>query len=70
MKVISWVPSWTETLIRAGVQVIGRTRYCVHPKGQVQKTPIVGGTKDVDWTAIRGLRPDWVLLDKAVRFKS
>jgi len=38
-KVISLVPSWTDTLVRCGVDVIGRTRFCVHPAGQVRSIP-------------------------------
>ncbi len=64
MKVVSMVPSWTETLIRAGIQVVGRTRYCVHPAAQVADIPIVGGTKEVDWDLVIDLNPDLVLLDK------
>ena len=58
------VPSWTETLVRAGVQVVGRTRYCIHPVNQVADIPIVGGTKDISWGLVADLKPDLVLLDK------
>jgi ABC-type Fe3+-hydroxamate transport system substrate-binding protein len=61
MTVISMVPSWTETLISCGVQVIGRTRYCVHPKTEI---PIMGGTKDWDLQKVQSLHPDFILLDK------
>ncbi len=64
MRVISLVPSWTETLVRAGVLVIGRTRYCIHPAKALASVPIVGGTKDWDWPAIKALQPDWILLDR------
>ncbi len=58
------VPSWTETLINCGINVVGRTRYCIHPSDKVSNIPIVGGTKDVDWDLVIDLNPDWVLLDK------
>lgn len=64
MRVVSMVPSWTETLLRAGVQVIGRTRYCVHPPQKITNIPIVGGTKDIAWDLVMDLKPDLVLLDK------
>jgi iron complex transport system substrate-binding protein len=64
MRVISLVPSWTQTLIEAGVQVVGRTRYCVHPADAVQNIPVVGGTKEVDWSRVGELRADLVLLDR------
>ncbi|MGZ3768976.1 MAG: helical backbone metal receptor [Bdellovibrio sp.] len=64
MRVISMVPSWTETLLRAGVQVVGRTRFCIYPPKMITNIPIVGGTKDVYWDLVADLKPDIVLLDK------
>ena len=64
MRIISLVPSWTETLVVAGAEVIGRTRFCIHPKVSVEKIPILGGTKDWDLKLIRALKPDLILLDK------
>ena len=55
------VPSWTETLIRSGVDVIGRTRYCIHPENKIK---IVGGTKDWNIDLVRSLNPDFILLDR------
>lgn len=64
MRIISMVPSWTETLLKAGVHVVGRTRFCVHPPKLITNIPIVGGTKDVSWDLVVDLKPDLVLLDK------
>lgn len=64
MRVVSLVPSWTETLLEAGVDVVGRTRFCVHPKGRVESIPVVGGTKNVDVDRLRALRPDLLILDR------
>jgi hypothetical protein len=64
MRVVSLVPSWTETLLECGVEVVGRTRFCVHPSPQVEKIPIVGGTKDLDAEKLAQLKPDLVLVDK------
>lgn len=61
MKVVSLVPSLTETLLECGVDVVGRTRFCVHPPGAL---PVVGGTKQVDWEKVRALSPDFVLFDR------
>ncbi len=58
------VPSWTETLLWAGVQVVGRTRFCVHPVEEVSAIPIVGGTKDWSLRKVRALEPDLLLLDR------
>ncbi len=64
MRVVSLVPSWTETLIEAGVDVVGRTRFCIHPKDRVAGIARVGGTKDWDFERIRGLKPDLLVLDR------
>lgn len=45
--VISMVPSWTETLIFAGANVVGRTRFCIHPNESIRKIKAIGGTKNV-----------------------
>lgn len=58
------VPSWTETLLEAGIHVVGRTRFCVHPSERVRDIPVVGGTKDWDLEKLRDLAPDLVLLDR------
>lgn len=64
MRVVSLVPSWTETLLRAKANVVGRTRFCIHPRDEVQAIPVVGGTKDWNFAAIQALQPDLLLLDK------
>lgn len=62
MRVVSLVPSWTETLAACGVEVVGRTRFCVHP--ELPGVPVVGGTKDLDFAKVEALRPDLLLLDR------
>jgi len=64
IKIISFVPSWTETLIEAGVSVVGCTRYCIHPKHIVQDIPIVGGTKKILIDECLKLKPDLIIFDK------
>lgn len=64
MRVISMVPSWTETLIQAGIEVVGRTRYCIHPADKVSSIPVVGGTKDWDLEQIKSIAPNFIILDK------
>lgn len=63
MRVVSLVPSLTETLLEAGVAVVGRTRYCVHPES-ARSIPVVGGTKDLDFAKVEALKPDLLLVDK------
>jgi ABC-type Fe3+-hydroxamate transport system substrate-binding protein len=62
-RVVSLVPSITETLIELGLgeRLVGRTRFCVHPAETVAAIPTVGGTKTPDLDAIRDLAPDLVL---------
>lgn len=64
MRVVSLVPSWTETLIEANVHVIGRTRFCIHPKDEIKGIPAIGGTKDLDISRLQILRPDLLVLDQ------
>lgn len=61
---ISMVPSWTETLIEAGVNVVGRSRFCIHPKDKICHIPAVGGTKDIAWDKLESLGGDILLLDR------
>ncbi len=64
MRVVSLVPSWTETLLESGVNVVGRTRFCVYPIEKVKNIPTVGGTKNWNWPAIQALKPDLLILDQ------
>ena len=64
MRVVSLVPSWTETLLECGVDVVGRTRFCIHPRDQVASIKTVGGTKQANWKKINDLNPDFLVLDK------
>jgi ABC-type Fe3+-hydroxamate transport system substrate-binding protein len=61
-RIVSLVPSWTETLfaLGRGGAVVGVTRYCVEPAatGAVAK---IGGTKNPDLRAIIALAPDLVI---------
>ena len=59
MRVVSLVPSATETLLAWGVDVVACTRFCEQPH-----LTHVGGTKDPDVAAIVGLRPDVVVVDR------
>ncbi|WP_334143869.1 helical backbone metal receptor [Rhabdothermincola sp.] len=58
MRVVSLVPSVTETLLAWGVVPVAVTRFCEQP-GLSQ----VGGTKDPDVAAIVGLAPDLVVMN-------
>lgn len=65
-RIVSLVPSLTELLIDMGLkeQLAGRTRFCVHPKKEVEDIPIIGGTKNPRLDKIRNLNPDYILANK------
>lgn len=63
-KVICLVPSLTETLIECGVEVVGRTQFCIHPQEKVTNIPVVGGTKRAFWSRTEGLGADFVIMDR------
>lgn len=69
MRVISLVPSLTETLIECGINVVGRTRFCIHPSDRVASIAVVGGTKGVNWATCESLNPDLVIFDKEENLK-
>lgn len=65
-RIISLVPSLTELVIDLGLenQLVGRTRFCVHPKEKVEEIPIVGGTKNPRLDKIRDIDPDYIIANK------
>ncbi|MHB8604624.1 MAG: helical backbone metal receptor [Thermoplasmatota archaeon] len=66
MRIVSLVPSHTETLfaLGAGEDVVGVTRFCVHPEEARATKTIVGGTKDPDIERIATLAPDLVVANR------
>jgi ABC-type Fe3+-hydroxamate transport system substrate-binding protein len=62
-RIVSLVPSWTETLFAFGLdrEIVGITRFCVEPAEAVAYRPKVGGTKNPDVEAIVKLEPDLVI---------
>lgn len=72
MKVISLVPSITEALFDLGLtenEVIGRTKFCIHPHEQIKNVEIVGGTKNINIEKIKSLQPDLILANKEENVK-
>ncbi|SKB65748.1 ABC-type Fe3+-hydroxamate transport system, substrate-binding protein [Salegentibacter holothuriorum] len=65
-RIISLVPSQTELLIDMGLeeQLVGITKFCVHPKYLRKTKTIVGGTKQVKIEKIKALEPDIILCNK------
>lgn len=65
-RIISLVPSITLLLFDLGLgnSIIGRTKFCVHPKGKVNDIPIIGGTKNIDVQKIKLLQPTIIFTSK------
>jgi ABC-type hemin transport system substrate-binding protein len=59
IRVVSLVPSSTETLLALGADVVACTRFCEQPSLRH-----VGGTKNPEIDEIVGLAPDLVVLDR------
>ncbi|SKB91654.1 ABC-type Fe3+-hydroxamate transport system, substrate-binding protein [Soonwooa buanensis] len=72
MKIVSLVPSLTEILFDFGLtseEVVGRTKFCIHPKNKVQDVAIIGGTKNINIEKIKSLNPDIILANKEENVK-
>ena len=65
-RIVSLVPSQTELLADLGLdaEVVGITKFCIHPEGWTKRKSIVGGTKDFKTTQIRELAPDLIIANK------
>ncbi len=62
-RIVSLVPSLTELIIDFGLeeQLVGRTRFCVHPEDIIESIPIIGGTKNPRNDKIMELNPDIII---------
>jgi ABC-type Fe3+-hydroxamate transport system substrate-binding protein len=60
-RVVSLVPSVTETLIQWGVMPVGRSSFCIEPQAKVADIQRVGGTKTPNLKRIAALKPDLVI---------
>ncbi|MGQ0552844.1 MAG: helical backbone metal receptor [Planctomycetota bacterium] len=65
MRIVSLCPSLTELVfdLGCGDALVGRTAWCCHPRGAVERVEAVGGTKTPDLARILALRPDLVLMN-------
>jgi iron complex transport system substrate-binding protein len=66
MRLVSLCPSLTELVfdLGRGDDLVGRTKFCVHPAGRVERVESVGGTKNPKVARIIDLAPDLVLLNE------
>jgi ABC-type Fe3+-hydroxamate transport system substrate-binding protein len=65
-RIISIVPSQTELLFYLGLnaEVVGITKFCVHPPDKFNSTEKIGGTKRLDIEKILLLGPDLIVANK------
>ncbi|RZM27501.1 MAG: cobalamin-binding protein [Pedobacter sp.] len=65
-RIISLVPSQTELLFDLGLdkEVIGLTKFCIHPIEKFAERTKVGGTKKLNLDRIRSLQPDLIIGNK------
>lgn len=65
-RIVSLVPSQTELLSDLGLdaEVVGITKFCIHPETWFQEKKRVGGTKTVDPEKVAALAPDLIIGNK------
>ncbi len=65
-RIVSLVPSQTELLYDLGLEeeIVGITKFCVHPKHFKTTKQIVGGTKQVKFDKIKALQPEIIIANK------
>lgn len=65
-RIVTLVPSQTELLYDLGLseQVVGITKFCVHPQEWFKTKTRIGGTKTLNIAKIKALQPDLILANK------
>jgi ABC-type Fe3+-hydroxamate transport system substrate-binding protein len=71
LRIVSLVPSVTELLFDLGLnnEVMGITKFCVHPREWFQSKTRIGGTKKVNIEKIKALKPNLILANKEENVK-
>jgi iron complex transport system substrate-binding protein len=66
VRIVSLVPSQTELLYDLGLEdnIVGITKFCVHPVHFKATKTIVGGTKNIKFDKIKALQPDIIICNK------
>jgi ABC-type Fe3+-hydroxamate transport system substrate-binding protein len=65
-RIVSLVPSQTELLADLGLEdeVVGITKFCVHPEKWFRTKTRIGGTKTVNIDKVAALQPDLIIANK------
>lgn len=71
-RIISLVPSQSEFLWDLGLrdELVGITKFCIHPKEMYRAVERIGGTKTLYIERIRELKPDLIIANKEENEKS
>ena len=66
IRIVSLVPSITDFLhyLELENEVVGITKFCIHPKAWYDSKQRVGGTKTINLNAIDNLKPDLIIGNK------
>jgi ABC-type Fe3+-hydroxamate transport system substrate-binding protein len=70
-RIVSLVPSQTELLYSLGLEeeVVGLTKFCVHPEHWRKEKQVVGGTKKFHLDKISALQPDLIIGNKEENYQ-
>ena len=70
-RIVSLVPSQTELLFDLGLgqQVVGVTKFCIHPPEARQQAAVIGGTKNFDFAKIAACQPDLIIGNKEENYQ-
>jgi len=65
-RIVSIVPSQSELLWHLGLEkeLVGITKFCIHPHQMATSVALVGGTKKLNIQKIRELQPDIIIANK------
>lgn len=66
LRIVSLVPSQTELLYSLGLEeeVVGITKFCLHPKLWFKSKTRVGGTKTINVDVVKQLNPTLIIANK------
>ena len=71
LRIVSLVPSQTELLIDLGLrkQLVGVTKFCLHPADARHTAQVIGGTKNFDLAKISAIQPDLLIGNKEENYQ-
>lgn len=70
-RIVSLIPSQSEYLWDLGLrdELVGISKFCIHPKEMFDTVTRVGGTKQLDIEKIKSLKPDIIIGNKEENVK-